>query len=54
VDHAARLRKEYTRAGLAESDADPDPVEQFRRWFDEALAAGLREPNAETHHYHDP
>ena len=40
------LRKEYTRAGLTERDAAPDPVEQFRRWFDEALAADLHEPNA--------
>ena len=42
------LRKEYTRAGLSESDADRDPVEQFRRWFAEALAADLHEPNAMT------
>lgn len=44
----ADLRKEYTRAGLREADAAPDPVEQFRKWFDEALAAGLHEPNAMT------
>ncbi|MEJ7843322.1 MAG: pyridoxamine 5'-phosphate oxidase [Rubrobacter sp.] len=44
--NVADLRKEYTRAGLAESDVDPEPVEQFRRWFDEALGAGLHEPNA--------
>jgi len=44
----ADLRKEYTRAGLREADADPDPIEQFRRWFDEALAADLHEPNAMT------
>ncbi len=44
----ADLRKEYTRAGLAESDVAPDPVEQFRRWFDAALDAGLHEPNAMT------
>ena len=44
----ANLRKEYTRAGLAEADVAPDPVEQFRRWFDVALAAGLHEPNAMT------
>ena len=43
-----RLRQEYTRAGLREADAATDPVEQFGRWFDEALAAGLREPNAMT------
>jgi pyridoxamine 5'-phosphate oxidase len=42
------LRKEYTRTGLDESDADPDPLEQFRKWFDEALAADLHEPNAMT------
>ena len=44
--NVADLRKEYTRAGLTESDMDPDPVEQFRRWFEEALAADLHEPNA--------
>ncbi len=43
-----RLRKEYTRAGLHEAEADPDPIEQFRKWFDEALAADLYEPNAMT------
>jgi pyridoxamine 5'-phosphate oxidase len=48
LDYAARLRKEYTCAGLKESDADPNPIEQFRRWFDEALAADLHEPNAMT------
>jgi pyridoxamine 5'-phosphate oxidase len=48
VDHVARLRKEYTRAGLKEAVASSDPVAQFRRWFDEALAAGLHEPNAMT------
>ena len=44
--NVADLRKEYTRAGLSESEVAPDPVEQFRRWFDEALAADLYEPNA--------
>jgi pyridoxamine 5'-phosphate oxidase len=48
MDHLARLRKEYTSAGLTESAADPDPIAQFRRWFDEALAANLHEPNAMT------
>ena len=45
---ASSLRKEYTRAGLTEPDVAPDPIEQFRRWFDDALAAGLHEPNAMT------
>ncbi len=44
----ADLRKEYTRSGLDESDLDPDPIEQFRRWFEEALGANLHEPNAMT------
>ena len=48
MDHISRLRKEYTRAGLDESDAAPDPIEQFRGWFDGALAADLHEPNAMT------
>jgi pyridoxamine 5'-phosphate oxidase len=35
------------RAGvLRESDASPDPLDQFRRWFAEAEAAGIRAPNA--------
>jgi pyridoxamine 5'-phosphate oxidase len=48
LDRVARLRQEYTRTGLEESDAAPDPIEQFRGWFDDALAAGLHEPNAMT------
>ncbi len=42
------LRKEYTRAGLLEAAAHSDPIEQFHRWFEEALAASLYEPNAMT------
>lgn len=42
----AGLRREYTRAGLSEDEAHPDPIRQFGLWFDEALAAGLYEPNA--------
>jgi pyridoxamine 5'-phosphate oxidase len=44
----ASLRQSYTRAGLSESDADADPLRFFHRWFDEALAAGVAEPNAMT------
>jgi len=42
----AALREEYARSGLTESDLAPDPITMFRRWFDEAVAAGLHEPNA--------
>lgn len=27
---------------------DPDPLAQFRRWYDEAVAAGVRQPDAMT------
>jgi pyridoxamine 5'-phosphate oxidase len=42
----AAARAEYTRGGLAESDLLPDPVAMFARWYDEARAAGIHEPNA--------
>jgi pyridoxamine 5'-phosphate oxidase len=44
----ADLRKEYIRSGLREDDAHPNPIEQFRKWFEEALTANLHEPNAMT------
>ena len=31
---------------LLEEDVDPDPLTQFRRWFDEASGAGVRAPEA--------
>ncbi len=40
------LRKEYTLNGLDTADVLPDPVGQFRVWFQAALSAGLPEPNA--------
>jgi pyridoxamine 5'-phosphate oxidase len=44
----ADLRRDYTFAGLTEADAGDDPFALFRRWFDQALAAKLTEPNAFT------
>ncbi|MCX7596602.1 MAG: pyridoxamine 5'-phosphate oxidase family protein, partial [Fischerella sp.] len=44
----ANLRKDYTLQGLSEADADPNPFIQFQKWFDQALAAQLPEPNAMT------
>jgi pyridoxamine 5'-phosphate oxidase len=44
----SHLRHEYMRAGLSEADAHADPLEQFRRWFQEALDAHLPLPNAMT------
>ena len=42
----AALRREYTREGLRRADLDADPIAQFRKWFGEAAAAELVEPNA--------
>lgn len=44
----ADLRKSYEHGSLDEGDAATDPVTQFTRWLDEALASGLPEPNAMT------
>src|SRR5690242_1787789 len=44
----AQLRVDYKRAALSERDAASNPFDQFARWFDEAVAAALPEPNAMT------
>jgi pyridoxamine 5'-phosphate oxidase len=41
-----RLRREYGDHGLDTADLADDPVEMFRRWFDDTVDAGLHEPNA--------
>jgi len=48
MDEIARLRKSYERAELSETAAHADPIEQFRRWFDEARLSAISEPNAMT------
>lgn len=42
----ADLRKEYSLAGLSEADAGDDPFALFHRWFNQAVAAELTDPNA--------
>jgi pyridoxamine 5'-phosphate oxidase len=42
----ADQRKEYSLAGLSEKDAARDPFRQFEKWFQEAEAAKIPEPNA--------
>jgi len=44
----ADLRKDYKRLSLDETDTSADPFAQFRIWFDQALNAGVIEPNAMT------
>ncbi|HTT10071.1 MAG TPA: pyridoxamine 5'-phosphate oxidase [Burkholderiaceae bacterium] len=42
------LRQEYKRGALDETHVDRDPIRQFGRWWDEALAADVQEANAMT------
>jgi pyridoxamine 5'-phosphate oxidase len=44
----AHLRKDYLKARFDEQDAAADPIDQFQRWFDEALRAEVPEANAMT------
>ncbi len=44
----AALRKSYERDELDEQASAADPFQQFSTWFDQALRAGLPEPNAMT------
>ena len=41
-------RVQYETAGLDVADLDADPIAQWQRWHDEALEAGVAEPNAMT------
>ena len=40
------MRAQYRAEGLSEADLAEDPYQQFARWFAEAEASGLYEPNA--------
>ncbi|MDQ3914866.1 MAG: pyridoxamine 5'-phosphate oxidase [Actinomycetota bacterium] len=44
----ARLRRDHAVTPLEPDDLDPDPIVQFRRWMEDALAAGLLLPNTMT------
>src|SRR4051812_35022691 len=44
----ADMRKDYALAGLTEKDLARDPFRQFEKWFQEAEAAKIHEPNAMT------
>ncbi|KAJ0024852.1 hypothetical protein Pint_08424 [Pistacia integerrima] len=40
------LRENYISPEFLEEQVESDPIDQFRKWFDDAMAAGLKEPNA--------
>ena len=47
-DDLRSRRIEYETAGLDVADVAADPLVQWRRWYDDASAAGVTEPNAMT------
>ena len=42
------MRKEYQNASLSEKDVKADPYDQFEKWWNDALKAGIVEVNAMT------
>ena len=44
----ADLRKSYEKAELSESASQPDPLQQFEHWLNQAIEGDLPEPNAMT------
>lgn len=44
----SKVRREYTRGELLESQVLPDPIAQFARWFAEAEKTEAIEPNSMT------
>jgi pyridoxamine 5'-phosphate oxidase len=48
MKHISGIRKNYEKGELDESSAQDAPLDQFRTWFQQALDAGVPEPNAMT------
>jgi pyridoxamine 5'-phosphate oxidase len=53
-ENIQNLRQDYLAAQLSEADVDSDPIQQFKKWFSDALAAQLYEPNVMTLATADP
>ncbi|KDP41449.1 hypothetical protein JCGZ_15856 [Jatropha curcas] len=45
IDMSA-LRENYISPEFLEEQVEANPIDQFRKWFDDAVVAGLKEPNA--------
>ncbi len=41
-----QFRREYLSAGLRRADLSEDPIEQFARWLDQAVASAVIDPTA--------
>ena len=48
MDSIRDRRVQYETEGLDVGDVDPDPIAQWIRWHDDAVEAGVAEPNAMT------
>jgi pyridoxamine 5'-phosphate oxidase len=48
MDSIADIRQDYKKNALAEADMVANPFEQFKKWWDEALASKIDEVNAMT------
>lgn len=44
----ASLRRSYSLQSLEENQVNPNPFEQFKTWFEQAVAGQITEPNAMT------
>lgn len=42
------IRRDYEAGAVHRRDLDPDPIKQFERWLNDAIAAGQLEPTALT------
>ncbi|KAL0355987.1 UNVERIFIED_CONTAM: Pyridoxine/pyridoxamine 5'-phosphate oxidase 1, chloroplastic [Sesamum radiatum] len=40
------LRENYISPEFSEDQVEADPFDQFQKWFDDAMASGVKEPNA--------
>ena len=48
LNEIAKIRKDYKKFQLIESNINPNPYKQFEKWLDEAIAAEAEEPTAMT------
>lgn len=44
--HYEEYRREYTAGGLTREMLDPCPLQQFERWLEQSVRAGLEDPTA--------
>lgn len=48
ISDVHKLRREYAQFSLDETTVAANPIEQFQKWFEEALSSNVLEPNAMT------